>query len=65
VHCRIKEQQATFQRLKKASGNTHTARGSVVNFGVFVFISVGCGVATFRGLKNMAYGVNKYEYTEE
>jgi len=61
----MKQQQATFQALKKASGNTHTARGNVLNFGVFVFISVGCGVATLRGLKNMAYGVNKYEYAQE
>eukprot|EP00967_Tisochrysis_lutea_P087058 scaffold123021_cov41-Tisochrysis_lutea.AAC.1 len=61
----MKEQQAAFQALKKATGNTHTARGGALNLGVFLFISVGCTAVTLRGLKNMAYGTNKYEYNED
>ncbi len=57
--CRIKEQQQAFQALKKAAGNTHTAKGGIANMGVLVLGVVGF-LATAKGLYNMQRGINKY-----
>ena len=56
----IRAKQAEFQRLKKLSGNTHTAKNYMQNRAIASVIIVGGLVLSFSALKNLAYGTNKY-----
>ena len=57
---RIRAKQAEFQRLKKLSGNTHTAKYYMQNRAIASVIIVGGLVLSFSALKHLAYGTNKY-----
>ena len=56
----IRAKQAEFQRLKKLSGNTHTAKYYMQNRAIASVIIVGGIVLSFSALKHLAYGTNKY-----
>lgn len=55
----IKAQQVEFQALKKASGNTFTARGMPLNIFATVAILGGLTVLTASNLYKLANGVGK------
>ena len=57
----IKAEQVLFQAQKKASGNTHTARGMPLNMFAFVTIMGGGAVMTITTLRKLYYGVGKIE----
>ena len=50
-----------FQALKKASGNSHTARGMPLNLACFVFIAGGGTVMMLTTLRKLYWGVGKIE----
>lgn len=61
----IKQQQREFQALKKKAGNTHLARGMVLNQ-VALFGILGCGsVLLLNGFYSMALGVNKIKKADD
>ena len=57
----IKAEQVLFQAQKKASGNTHTARGMPLN--IFAFVTILGGGALMMGstLRKLYWGVGKIE----
>jgi len=55
----IKEQQVAFQALKKASGNTFTAKSMPLNYAATFTIMVGGGVLILSNLYSVANGKNK------
>ena len=56
---RIRAQQVEFQKLKKSSGNTFTARGMPVNIAACCVI-IGCGLPlVLNNLYKVAYGRGK------
>ncbi len=57
----IKAEQALFQAQKKASGNTHTARGMPLNIFAFVVIVGGGSVIMATSLRKLYYGIGKIE----
>ena len=61
----IREQQKLFQAQKKATGNTHTARGMAVNIAAFLFISVGGTFQMLSALRKLYWGVGKIELKDD
>ena len=61
---RILEQQKAFQAMKKASGNTFTARGMPANIVVSGVVLFGGMAIIMRNCVNMAYGRNKIELSD-
>ena len=61
----IKAEQILFQAQKKASGNTHTARGMPINLAAFVFILGGGSICMISGLRKLYYGVGKIDLNKE
>jgi hypothetical protein len=57
----IKAEQVLFQAQKKASGNTHTARGMIPNMAAFVFIMGGGTIMMLTTLRKLYWGVGKIE----
>ena len=61
----IKAKQAEFQRLKKLSGNTHTAKNYLQNRGLAVFVICGGIFMAANGLRNLALGINKHKLEDD
>ena len=61
----IKAQQIEFQALKKASGNTHTARGMPMNLFALAFIGVGGTMMMCNTLRKLYWGVGKIVLKDE
>ena len=57
----IKAEQALFQAQKKASGNTHTARGMPLNIFTFCFIAGGGTIMMLTTLRKLYWNVGKIE----
>jgi len=55
----IKAEQVLFQAQKKASGNTHTARGMPMNIAAFMFITIGGALMMTSTLGKLYYGKGK------
>ena len=54
-----------FQAQKKASGNTHTARGMPLNLFAFVFIGTGGSLMMINTLRKLYFNVGKIVLDEE
>ena len=61
----IKAEQILFQAQKKASGNTHTARGMPLNIFAFCAILGGGSVLMLTTLRKLYYGVGKIVLKDE
>ena len=61
----IKAEQVLFQAQKKASGNTHTARGMPLNIAAFVFICGGGALMMTTTLRKLYWGIGKIEKKED
>ena len=57
----IKEEQVAFQAMKKATGNTHTARGMPLNIFAIVVIGGGGSLMMLNTLRKLYWGVGKIE----
>lgn len=62
--CRILEQQKVFQALKKASGNTFTARGMPANVIVTGLCLFGGMAIVMRNVVNISNGRGKIELSD-
>ena len=62
---RIKAQQVEFQALKKATGNTFTARGMPINIAASGVIIVGGAVLLINNLYKVCYGKGKIVLADE
>jgi len=61
----IKQQQAEFQALKKAAGNTFLARSMITNQIVTFGILGGSFLLLTNAYRSMYYGINKIEIKED
>ena len=57
----IKAQQIEFQALKKATGNSHTAKAMPLNIFAVVLILGGGTVTLLSAYRKLYWGINKIE----
>ena len=54
-----------MQAQKKATGNTHTARGMPINIFALTFIMVGGSFVMFDALRKLYWGVGKIQLKDD